>query len=246
MHESLPGFLALKTPDNKSSHESNQPRDSASLLQVNTRLWPRFWARCVDITLCLILILILANLIYLFFIAPTQRGATEVARMWSFLITAYVTQLVVVFVYDVSWLHFTGTSPGKALFLLRVSNQHGKRPSIGQSAMREFDLLRRVLFLFGYPLITLVLLWSYYSRAKRESTTPWDSLAETHIEYYPLSPLRILAATLLTSAVLVLHFAYTITLARFQKDEDKRILREDTKAQMLREIRSKGYLRTEP
>lgn len=85
-----------------------------------------------------------------------------------------VVALVIMLFAEPLWLHLFGTTPGKAVFGLRIEDADGKRLSYSQGLERTWGVIGAGM---GYyiPVYQLVRLWKSYDLCKRKERQPWDA-----------------------------------------------------------------------
>ena len=124
------------------------------------RPWVRYWARTVDTLLAGFLIGI-----PLFIIFPALAMAPSIVVGMIVLACTLVTEPLLFALF--------GTTPGKALFLVRVRNRDGSRLSFSHAFGRRLGVLIRGEGL-GIPIVALVTQIMSYSRLSNQGITSWD------------------------------------------------------------------------
>lgn len=136
------------------------------------RPWVRYWARTVDMLVAMVLVGFVAGLVEL------QVGE-EFEALLGFAIllsTLLVAPL---------WFALIGTTPGKALFHIRVRNRDGSRLSFGRAFGRRLSVLIRGEGL-GIPILSLVTHIMAYSRLNNHGVTSWDESSGFVVTHRPV------------------------------------------------------------
>lgn len=97
---------------------------------------------------------------------------------------------------------FTGSSPGKWLFGVRVTRRSGAPIGLREALWREFHVLMRGLG-FGIPLVSLVTQVVAYQQLTRHGATTWDLDQEWVITHRPNGAVQIVLGVLGVVVVLV-------------------------------------------
>lgn len=71
------------------------------------------------------------------------------------------------------WLHMIGTTPGKAVFGLRIENPDGSRISYGEGFERTWGVISSGMG-YGIPIYDAFRLWKSYKMCSENETQPWD------------------------------------------------------------------------
>jgi uncharacterized RDD family membrane protein YckC len=110
----------------------------------------------------------------------------------------------------VAWLPFealaltlTGTTPGKALFGIRVHVRDGLGIGLGAAMTRSWQVLLKGL-LFGLLPFTLLAQGWGFVRFVSDGKTAWDDAAQTHLSYQSIGTNRWLAGVVVGVAAWVL------------------------------------------
>ena len=86
-------------------------------------------------------------------------------------------------------LAVVGTTPGKALFSIRVATLDGIRPSFPTALSRAARVWVQGTGL-GLPLVTLITEAVSYTRLTRTGSTPWDDALALRVEHGRIGPVR--------------------------------------------------------
>lgn len=155
-----------------------------------TRPWLRWAARIFDFFLFCFLVGIVLALIY-----PSALNIPDNA-LGILLMLAYV------FVEPImlcSW----GTTPGKALFKIRLRRQNGTKLSYLEALSRSVSVLIKGLGL-GIPLVSLFTLLNSYNHLTKEGITSWDRDGSFSVSHQVIGPLRTIFIVLLFLLFLIL------------------------------------------
>jgi uncharacterized RDD family membrane protein YckC len=157
----------------------------------------RFWARWFD--LCLY-----SGLWWLAMWGASQNIEAALTNTWV-MFFHYLPW----FVFEALMIHHWGTTPGKWLLGLRVTNLDQSRLDLAAATKRS----ARVLFTgigFGWQLLSVFCQALSWFTARRLGTTLWDHVGGHRVDAQKLSPLRVvsflvifMAAVQLQSAVLM-------------------------------------------
>lgn len=155
--------------------------------------WDRFWARCIDLLINL-LIIFLIYLIYFYF-KISGHNWSQFHNSISVKLLETVIVLVILFIefslYESLFLHFFGATPGKALFRIKVTDSERQYLSFRAALVRSiyvywyghfFSLFTPDGYLVGY------LLSGYHY--KKIGTFRWDKASKSIVSQNPLNPLR--------------------------------------------------------
>lgn len=139
--------------------------------------WRRYFARAFDLTLFGVLGWFALGLAW-YSIAPMQadRFFIGLNPAVDLVLTAVIGTFISGFI-----LAFFGSTPGKAVFGIRVRNKEGSKLSVSEGLTRDLDVLVRGLGL-AIPLVSVITLIVAYSKLKRNGVTSWDS-GTFHVSY---------------------------------------------------------------
>jgi hypothetical protein len=99
-----------------------------------------------------------------------------------------ILQFVYIFVEPLmlsSW----GTTPGKALFKIRLRKQDGAIPSYSEALKRSFEVWIKGLGL-GIPIVALVTMGISYNELVKEKITAWDRDGGYCLSHQIIGPIR--------------------------------------------------------
>ena len=158
-----------------------------------TRPWLRWAARIFDFFLFSTLMGILIGFMGLIYPSALNipDGALEYLLMFAYV---FVEPIMLC-----SW----GTTPGKALFKIRLRRQNGKKLYYSQALSRSFSVWVRGLGL-GIPLVSLFTLLNSYNSLTKEGITSWDRGGNFSVSHQVLGPLRTIVIGLIFFLFLLL------------------------------------------
>ncbi|MBS7527644.1 MerR family transcriptional regulator [Fusibacter paucivorans] len=126
--------------------------------------WRRFFARFFD--MMLYSSLWSASMMLFFNQNPSLQSDA------SSIIEGFIVLMIMLFVEPV-WLHFFGTTPGKALLGLKVESDDGGRLTYGQGVARTWGIIGKGLG-YNIPFYNLYRIWKSYRMCSDLETLPWD------------------------------------------------------------------------
>lgn len=166
--------------------------DGASPEDAVARPWLRFWARATDILVGAFLLGTIVGLVRPALLAARLSDQTYgmlVLFAWIFVEAALLAQ----------W----GTTPGKALFRIRLTRADGAKLDFAAALKRSFTVWWRGMGL-GIPVVSLIALALAYKELGRSKLTPWDRKGGFRVAHGGLSPARITAIIMFYLAFLYL------------------------------------------
>lgn len=152
--------------------------------------WNRFWARCIDLLLQLLISFLIYFLLgigsYLQELT-TQTGNIKYFQFINVVIT-WVIVSVVFLVYESFFLVAFGASPGKALFRIEVIGNDGNELSIDAALRRAISLywFGHYFFLFNSN-IFIIGYWFSGRYFKKTGTFRWDKISNSVVIQHDLS-----------------------------------------------------------
>lgn len=138
-----------------------------------TAPWRRFFAREIDLTLNSLLWSAFLTLV----IGVNISEDFLVDALLSFLLLSttgslFITNVIVLLVEPL-FLTFTGTTPGKLCFGLRVTAVDGKRLSYREALRRTWGVLRKG-YGFFIPIYWIIRMYKSYKACKNDETLYWE------------------------------------------------------------------------
>jgi uncharacterized RDD family membrane protein YckC len=178
------------------STETPAPAKSSGIpVAAEVRPFTRFWARTFDY-------MIVSTIVILFFELPAippdvpfwevLRQLTENEQFKQFAITNFIAM--------VCWhglegilLHVWGTTPGKAVFSIRITQADGGPVSLGAGVARSFLAWGAGLG-FGFAPVNFLGMALALLMLLLQGATLWDRVLGTRVHHQPMTTARILVA----------------------------------------------------
>ena len=174
---SLSGAFAAPIPSAAVSPYS-PPTSEAAAVELpivssgpQVRPWIRYWARTFDT----VVFVIVFGFTLGFLLPQILEIHDTVFNMIALAAMAF---------YEAACLSIFSTTPGKALFRIRICRRDGTPPSFGMALLRSFRVFIKGVGL-GIPLIALITQIVGYQTLNRDGITSWDKQADlivTHRE----------------------------------------------------------------
>lgn len=146
------------------------------------RPWIRYWARSFD---TLVFALLFGALLGLVFPAALEINDL-VFNMLALAAMAF---------FEAACLATFSTTPGKALFRIRVCNPDGSRPGYGHALARSLKVFMKGVGL-GIPLVALITQIVGYQTLNRDGITSWDREGGHVVAHQEIPPWRALVIVL--------------------------------------------------
>jgi hypothetical protein len=157
--------------------------------------WARYFARIVDYTIFGVILGIMFNIIF----PKTFDEMND--KIFGYIL------LILWIIPESLFLHFIGTTPGKALFKTTVFDLDKKKLSFNNALKRSGNVWLKGMGL-GIPIITIITMISSYNKLTGESTTKWDkNIIKVHHEQ--IGKIRYIIITLIFT-VIFCSFIYNI------------------------------------
>lgn len=138
-----------------------------------TAPWRRFFAREIDLTLySLLWSAFLAFVVGVNISEDFALNASLSFLLLSTIGSLFITNVLVLLVEPLL-LTFTGTTPGKFCFGLRVTSDGGKRLSYLEALRRTWDVLRKG-YGFLIPIYWIIRMYKSYKACKNDETLYWE------------------------------------------------------------------------
>ena len=166
-----------------------------------TFLWCRFLARFIDAGLSILIVLLCV--IFLEYISANYQWADNIVSLSSNTIAMFIIILAAILAIENTLIQRFGTTFGKALLGIKVTDGEGRNLSPEKS-------FERALWanLFGQgasiPGIAFAANLINYFLFKRNGITPWDSRTGAHVSRKTISPLRGAACAVVTITILII------------------------------------------
>ncbi len=146
----------------------------------------RFGARLVD---TIVYVMVISFVAGLFFPELAKLVPADASKMNPFIKVPVTLALALI---DGLVFHLWGTTPGKALFGIRVTTEEGGRLSMSQSFARALQVwvLGQGL---GLPLLDLLVPLVSFFHLRGGNPTFWDKAMRLRVEYGEITPLSAMA-----------------------------------------------------
>lgn len=219
---STPPPMPVPTPDPVVPHAREigesplppvEPVPGAGAAQAQARVRPflRFWARMFDYTAVSVLVFQLSD------ITLPQQGPDEgFADLFArYLLEMQKPEALVfartLFLSLIGWhlleavlIHLIGTTPGKALFGLKVRADDGGPVPMLASLGRSFYVYVMGVGFYQFPFILIGMIFSFF-RIQSTGKCLWDQHLKIRVENPPLGVVRIMLAIFAFFALLLLQ-----------------------------------------
>ncbi len=126
--------------------------------------WRRYLARMLDI--------FMYDVLWSAFLAFAFHVNLAARSNPGSLFDSFIAIAVMLFLEPL-WLHLLGTTPGKAVFGLKLETSDGRRLSYGEGLVRTWSVIGAGLG-YNIPIYNLVRLWKSYRLCSENETQPWD------------------------------------------------------------------------
>lgn len=126
--------------------------------------WRRSLARMFDI--------FMYNILWLAFLAFAFHVNLAARSNLGNLLDSFIA-IAMTLVLEPLWLHLFGTTPGKAIFGLRIETPDGRRLSYGEGLERTWGVIGAGMG-YNIPIYNLIRLWKSYKLCSENETQPWD------------------------------------------------------------------------
>lgn len=222
------GIVLFLMKDIKIDQNIGGPNQSQHFDPLSPRPWYRFWARVIDYTLYFSMfnILFLSLDMKRYFI--TELLVQEII-MW------YLYSIILLIIYEATWLSTTATTPGKALFAIKVLTEDGSKLSFWQALERSFIVLSvGFSFFVFFPIMPMLTMWSAYKRIQRTGKALWDNKGNFKITHNYIGKLRFGIGVGLCSIFVI----YILTVQIVLKQINEASRRKSTKVQTINPIPS--------
>jgi len=204
----------------KTARPTVPPPPSVPTNRLPTHTFSRFGARMIDIML-------LQMIVSSFWSLPAAPESLpepqDYATTWAYLQEVFrsfqdpenpellqyswnlhLFQMACVFLWHLVepfWLALTGTTPGKAIFRIRVVGPDERRPGFMRALYRSL-LVYATGMGFGFEPLRWVTSFFAFLRVQQTGSAFWDHQAHTRIDQQPLGPARAFLVLLILAAII--------------------------------------------
>lgn len=190
------GLLQISQTDHAELAEDTVPKVTAP--------WRRLFARDIDFILYSLIWSAFLTFALDFNINAQQSMSHRlfIPELILSTIGSILIQCATILLFEPLMLKYTGTTPGKFLFGIRVTSLSGDRLTYREAFRRTWDVLRRG-YGFLIPIYYLIRLYKSYKACKNEETLYWeeDSVLHLKTEQLPLGILAWVSASLLSLVI---------------------------------------------
>jgi uncharacterized RDD family membrane protein YckC len=184
------GDMPIVSPAWESPQESVRapevPVHRVEAVRDEPRPQRRLGARLVDVIVYAVCLGLIVGMLAPDLMPRTPAESRDVNPLWNlafFPVIALIEGVV---------LHLFGTTPGKALFSMRITTAGGERLSLAQSLSRAVRVWVVGLGM-GLPILSLVAPIFSYFRLNARGRTWWDESLDLRVENGRISPLSAMA-----------------------------------------------------
>lgn len=126
--------------------------------------WRRYFARTLDLGIY--------GLLWQLILVFGLRSNIASKNLFESLFDSFVT-IAIMLALEPLWLWLLGTTPGKAIFGLQLTDLRGRRLSYGAGLRRTWGVVGAGMG-YNLPIYSLVRLWKSYRRCSDNRALPWD------------------------------------------------------------------------
>lgn len=158
--------MTIKENENSTSSNQESIYTSTERNEISHPFhpWRRYFARVFDIALY--------NNTWLSFLRFTFHVNLIGRSSMLNILDSYIAIVMMLFLEPL-WLHFFRTTPGKAIFGIRIEDFNGKKLTYRQGFDRTFGVIASGLG-FNIPIYTLIRLWKSYNLCIDKKIQPWN------------------------------------------------------------------------
>jgi len=191
--------------------------------------WLRFLARTIDTWLILQIATVIAVATGIFKPAAVFPAFYDPGDILAMISLAVISSYVWVFIE--AWtISKWGTTPGKALFNIRVLSESGELLSYGASMRRAVSVWIRG-FALGVEPIQFFTFFASFFYLKQDGQTPWDAKQSLHISHRPITRRRWVAVFAVAFGMLLMKGAIPLALDAERRDKLKQEIRKEKPAE---------------
>lgn len=154
--------------------------------ELSTHPWRRFFARLVDVTTFSVFVYHPVVFCIFYFFPEVTAGLAIIVDNPTFAPLMLLVEPILVYLlwspFEATLLAFTGTTPAKWLFGIRVLHSSGVRLSLDSAFQRTLGVFCLGEGL-GIPLVALFTRIFAYRRLTKTGTTLWDSAVESIVTH---------------------------------------------------------------
>lgn len=174
---------------------------------ANKEAWLRYFARIIDMTVGTSILGLLVGLVLGLFLAIFGVSSDIFLEIPEF---AFMFLVLIIYLFlEANIISSFGTTPGKKLFGISISDSNGEDLDYTTSVQRNFTLWMKGLA-FSIPFISLITLAFAHSNYTATGITSWDKQYNIVVTFKPISDLRFVLGVLLWIAMMVLNFVLVV------------------------------------
>ncbi len=220
-----------KVGDKKAKEWLNKDETKQNKIHFDPSLprpWNRFWARSIDYTLFFLvfyLIEVVSSLIGVSF-TLTFSDNMIINKILNNIVELMILVAFLVF-FESIWISILSTTPGKALFGIRVLMKNGEKLSYIDAVNRSFFvLLYGYALLIVFPVGPIIAMWYSLKYINKNGISKWDEIVNCRVPHTELDPWRYWSGVLVGSVLFVILFASLTVLKEYNKKISKERIRE--------------------
>jgi DNA-binding transcriptional MerR regulator len=126
--------------------------------------WRRFLARMFDV--------FMYELIWSAFLAFIWQINLTTRSNWGSLLDSFIA-IALMLILEPLWLQMFGTTPGKAIFGLKIESADGRHLSYSEGLERTWNVIGSGMG-YNIPVYNLIRLWKSYVLCSEKEPQPWD------------------------------------------------------------------------
>jgi len=167
-----------------------QLADRLQVLPQAPRPWVRYWARFLDSMIAGAALAMIAN------------GLGIDVANWNNLVFGWIATVLWI-PFEAAFVSSCGTTPGKWLLNIHLSNADRSNLTFGQALGRSIGMFVKGLGL-GLPVVSFFTQLAGHSKLTKFGVTPWDRQYGVFVEHRPIRGGRILSIILTVAVFLIL------------------------------------------
>lgn len=190
----LESMAEASSLNQKGKSKKQGKKENQKLIPVATEVRPlvRFWARSFDYLIVVLIVMWFSDVEFSFKftlkdLSEMLDGQPQSAEMLRY-------SLALWHVIEGVMIALVGTTPGKALFGIRIVTRSGSMPPILKGIIRSFLVYILGVALFYFYLLSILAMTFAFFRLMAKGSTLWDSTLQLEVKHPPLTWIRIILA----------------------------------------------------
>ncbi len=217
----LAWFLAKNTATSVANHR--EAGTNKTFNPIAPRPWNRLWARFIDYTL--FLVFFYASLV---FVALHGLPLTFFDNALIETLASFVISIALLILYEAAWISTFGTTPGKALFSIKILTNFDYNLSFKQALRRAFSVLASgFAFLVLFPIIPMFAMWESYKAIKNTGVAKWDKAEKHQVIHKPMGSIRLHFGVAIGIISVIILSSVHIVAGQLNKELIKKQLRQE-------------------